>query len=389
MTKRILLALSVTGCAAGAVAALVVACTPDRVRPYNPSVGPAPCDGGGPGNFPSPTCDPSDNSCPATDGVCNIDTQKCGDPNTCLPMADNTGKTTLDMRLRRLFLTAPASLTSAVIQDSVVTKGIDLKAPECGDPSGDGSFNWLVRIDKSAGMVTTGGAPPSSDPFGQGFCFFRKQVGTLDVKPEQAKITFDSTGNTFTSDTIPLLNVPVFVGGDINAIIVLPIRDAVLQSATLSSDGNCIGSFNSKALTSSCVVSDPGSCTKWHTAGAIGGYMTLEDADQVDVSVLSSSLCVVLTKTAKGPDNKCMRDTNGNIAATGDFCSTTKTPGGCADSFWLSAAFAAAAVKINDGSADPNCQAGAVDGGSDSGADAGADGGADAGDAGAADAAGE
>ena len=67
------------------------------------------------------------------------------------------------------------------------------------------------------------------------------------------------------------------------------------------------------------------------------------------------------------------------IIAKGDYCSTSNKPGDCQDSFWLSATFAAAAVKINDGSSEPTCQ-GASDGGTDGGTDSGADSGDAAGD---------
>jgi hypothetical protein len=37
----------------------------------------------------------------------------------------------------------------------------------------------------------------------------------------------------------------------------------------------------------------------------------------------------------------------------GDYCSTTQSPGGCNDSVWLSATFAANAVKIYESNTAP------------------------------------
>ena len=103
--------------------------------------------------------------------------------------------------------------------------------------------------------------------------------------------------------------------------------------------------------------------------------MTLEDADKVPLTVLPETLCVLLSSATGGGKSDaggCARDGQGNIIAKGDFCSTTNQAGGCADSFWLAATFAAAAVTINDGSNDPTCQ-GSGDAGTDSGSDAGSD----------------
>ncbi len=279
----------------GGIAALI-SCINEHARPESdsgPPVGAVECDGGGPGGFPPGTCDPSDNSCPSNGGTCNIDKAKCGDPSTCLPLADNSKKSVYDFRLRRLLITAPQSLVgtavgTGLVQTSVIDKGVDLSAPECGD-NGTGAFNWLLRVDPTAKQITTGGAPPSPDPFTTGYCFYRHQLGNLDIEPAQVGATFDDAG-AFTTDSISLLNVPVFLSPDAGAanpgnVIILPLRNAVLKQAQLSNNDNCIGSFNLPALDpSTCGVADPSSCSKWHTAGSLGGVMTLEDADKVPLA---------------------------------------------------------------------------------------------------------
>ncbi len=334
--------------AAAVSVAIFVACSDKTTTTPTPTPGCSATAGG----FPAPNCDPSDNSCPGSGTACKIgDKATCGDTTTCKPLADNTGKTTVDLRVRRLLVVAPKTLAAPVIQNSVVTKGVDLASPTCGE-KGDGAFNWLIRLDKTASMLTTGGAPPSTDVVNKGFCFYKQMVGGTDIKPEQVKVTL--TGDTFSTDPIPRLNVPIFVGGDVKNVVILPISDAVLKSATITNGGNCIGGFNPKALDDTCGIIDPDTCQPWKTGGSIGGFITLEDADKVDVSVTQSSLCVILTQKPKGPDNKCQR-IGGKIDGEGDYCSTTKSPGGCKDSFWLAATFAASAIKINDGTGDPNC----------------------------------
>ncbi len=323
-----------------------------------------------PGQLPTPNCDNSSNDC--SQPGCPIDTSKCGDPGTCLPLADNGGKSTLDFRIRRLNIAAPPSLALPLIQNAIVTKNIDLKAKQCGE-LGNGAFNWLIRLDKTANTLKTGGAPPVTDFLGQGYCFYNHTTTTgVKVGPADGTVKFD--GDTFSTTTpIKSLPIPIFLAGDVNNVIVLPITDATITSVTISANNNCIGSFQPKALDSDC-VDDPGACSKWQTAGAIGGYITLEEADGVLVQDLSESLCVLLTGTvsSKTADGKCQRDGGGHIVPKGDFCSTTKTAGGCQDSYWLAATFAASAAKINDGSTTVECQAGGgpVDSGADTSADA-------------------
>jgi hypothetical protein len=373
-----------SGALAIGAAAATFACISEHARPETdagPISSTIECDGGGPGNFPPANCDPSDNTCPST-AACTIDPTKCGDPKTCLPLADNTNKTTLDFRMRRLLITAPAPLVGTgvgfgVLQTTVIDKGINLDAPTCGD-IGNGAFSWIMRVDKNANTILTGGAPPTPDPKTTGFCVYNYNIGGIPVAPVSTSITFDDAG-AFSTPAIALLNVPIFLAPDAGAdnpanVVVLPLRHASIQQATISANGNCIGEFNEVALDSTCkTVSDPSSCSKWHTAGSLGGAMTLEDADKVPLTILPETLCVLLTNSKSTTGQGCARDGQGNITAKGDYCSVTNKPGDCADSFWLSATFAAAAVTINDGSGDPTCQATAGDGGTEAGGDAATD----------------
>jgi hypothetical protein len=300
-------------------------------------------------------------------------------------MADNSNESVIDFRIRRLTIFAPAALEQPFIQNGIIDQAVSLDAngkshlnpaethPQCGE-LGDGGFNWLIRVDKNAGTITTGGSPPSSDPFNVGYCFAN---GTT-VAPVVASATI--VNDAFDAAAIARLNMPIFVHGQSSDMVVLPLRQATFRTVRFSADGNCIGSYNVYALDDTCHdVRDD--CEKWYTDGALGAYVTLEDADRVDVQDLSASLCVLLTQS-RGVDpippstiRRCMRDGSGNIAFKGDYCSTSNSAGGCQDSYWLSATFAASAVKIHDGTKDPAAAA-LCNGGS-------------AGDAGASDASGD
>lgn len=325
-----------------------------------------------PGNLPQANCDNSDKKCTATPG-CSIDETKCGSSSTCLPTADNKGKDVLDFRLRRLAIAAPKTLAADFIQNTIVTLNIDLDAKECAE-NGKGLFTWLLRVDRKNNVMKTGGAPPSNDPFGVGFCFANFDLGANHVAPIESKIEF--TGDTFESTELRDVNIPIFLSQDPASAIVLPISDVRISDVTISSDGNCIGSLNKNALDPSC-SDDRSLCSKWNTSGALGGYITLEAAEGVKIRDLGGkSLCSFLFGESA---LSCPRGADGKIAEVGDYCSTTKSAGGCADSSWLAATFAGAAVKV-DGSNTLAACAGTTspDAGVDAGSDAG-DGGSDAG----------
>jgi hypothetical protein len=346
-----------------------------------------------PGTLPAPDCESATTplSCPGVDS-CPIQEPECGSTSTCLPMDDNSTKTVWDFRMRRLTVITPSALEQPFIQDAVVDDGINLGIPACGEP-GTGAFSWLLRIDSVANTFETGGAPPLANPLtdaftsGSGYCWARTSIaqgaGTIDVEPVTGPLTKAADGTYQTTNQIPLINIPIFVHGMASDVVVLPIRQALVTGISVTDNGNCIGSFNYPALDSMC-VDNRSNCSRWHTAGALGGYITLKESDSVNVQDLGKSLCVLLTGgTSLASDGvHCLADASGNIVAKGDFCSTTDSAGGCQDSYWLSATFAASAIKIDDNSTAALCNGGGsmTDGGTDS-ATPPADGGTDAADA--------
>jgi hypothetical protein len=337
--------------------------------------------GTAPGQLPAPDLDLSDHSCTSTPG-CTIDETKCGSTSTCLPMGDNSGKTTLDLRLRRLNIVAPPALATTFVQSTVVTSAIDFNSLECGERGkstimDSALFNWLLRIDKTNNQLITGGAPPPdvapNDAFTRGFCF--AQFTTADgiaVAPITTPIKI--SGDAFeTTDKTIKVNIPIFLTTEVSSAVILPISDIRLANVTVSPDGNCIGTFNKVALDSMC-YDDPSSCYKWNTAGALGGYITIKEADNVFIKDLNESLCAFLTGEKDPATSKCPSP----LPVTGDYCSTSKMAGDCKDSFWLAATFAASAAKIFDGKAAgvEACSGATVttDAGTDSGSkDAGTD----------------
>ena len=360
----------------GAVAAaawVAIACSDDPHRRTSPEEA---LGGGGacaamPGTLPAPNCDISDNKCVDRPG-CMIDEAKCGSKSTCLPIGDNKGKDLENFRIRRLNIATPEALAGPLIQDTVVTLNISLAAKECAE-QGKGLFTWLLQVDRKNNTLTTGGAPPPDDPFGTGFCFARFDLGATKIAPITTKIAFE--GDTFHSLDPQKLGIPIFIDQRIESVIVLPITDVKVEGVTISDDGNCIGHLNTQALDQNCM--DDSLCEKWKTAGSLGGYITLEEADAVKIAVLNNkSLCAFLS----GEIESCSRDASGKITYVGDFCSKDKQPGSCADSVWLAATFAASAAKIFDGTGKvPGCSG--VSTGADAGKEGGTDAGSDAADA--------
>jgi hypothetical protein len=363
-------ALAMGSAAIAALLALAEACSglPHVPRPSAVSEGSCKTE---PGGFPPPSCDDTHETCTAPMPAC--ETAPCGGP--CLAMSDNTGKAA-DLRIRKLLITAPPQLRTNFLQSAIIDQGVNLKNA-CGE-GGDGSFSWLIHFDTAGKVVVTGGAPPTPDPFGVGYCFVKEKIAALDVEPVTVAMTQNADG-TWSSDVIPKLNVPIYVHGSASNVVILPLTNARVQNVSLSPDGNCIGRYNPLGVSvedvgGTCSDQDVSQCQRWHPAGSLGGLITLEEADGVFIQDVDKSLCVLLTTAAATKEGLCPRDpTTGKIAEHGDFCSLTNSPGGCMDSSWLAAAFAASAAKINDGSGDPACNGSGVAPGPDAASDAGTD----------------
>jgi len=320
------------------------------------------------GGFPASTCDPSDESamgCMPYGGLNGCDggySPQCGDLKTCEPFVTNpvpdTDGGVDNFRMRIIALTAPPALANTTIQDVIVTPAVSLPSTPpagaaCGESSGTGLFNWLLSVDKSKGTVTTGGSPPSTDPFNVGFCYINGTAGGQKVSPITLPATF--TGNTFSTAAYHgVLNIPIFLAP--KGVVILPITAPALNDVTMSPSGDCIGAINlgANSAANSCAnlpgqTTGVGSCSLWHTAGSFGGYITLQDADTVLVQTLNETLCVLLAG-AQYSNGASPQHCKPAAFSTGNYCSAPDAGAGHAcsngDSFWLSAQFAASAVAI-------------------------------------------
>jgi hypothetical protein len=358
------------GLLAASVAALLVvtlcvaACTSEETAP--PTQGGASCATGTasqsacsvlPGEYPPPDCDATAKDPGACQGGgCAIDEKKCGAASSCLPLGDNRGRSVLDFRIRRLVFAAPEALAALDFAARVTTPSVDLKSPECGEQGFD-SWPWLLRFDRQRKTLTTGGAPPSSDPFKLGYCFFNSERNGFRIGPAtDLPVRYDEATRVFSSGAASRLLMPVFVQGDLKNMIVLPISDFAVRNVALTVEDNCIGAFNPRALDGTC--KETAACSKWKTAGAMAGHITLEEADKVDIPSLHQSLCALLAKVPPGGGadiTRCPRDGSGKITSLGDYCAASNSACDCRDSFWLAATFAASAVRIHDGSSVPEC----------------------------------
>jgi hypothetical protein len=372
--KKKVWAIAAAGVAVAGGIVTIVACSSSSVPP--PPVSASQCSTS-PGQFPSPSCvpyAPDAQSCVSPTQACN--TAPCTSGSPCLAMADNSGASTANLRIRKLNVTAPPVLASEFIQNLVINDGINLDN-YCGE-DGDGLFSWLMQIDTANKTVTTGGAPPVADPFTTGYCFVNGTVTGLQVGPTMTTYTLNSDGS-LTTAVIPNLLVPIYApgadGGPSNTAIILPLSNVQVKNVTLSESNNCIGNYNPDSVVSdggACKDFDDNTCERWTTAGSLAGFITLKQANTVLVPQEGESLCVLLTNSQSIDPNspmgftKCETDSSGNVMATGDFCSTTMTAGGCADSDWLAATFAASAVKIVAPN-QPACM-GQIQGGDDGGA---------------------
>jgi hypothetical protein len=292
-------------------------------------------------------------ACPTAATKCSLGTvATCGE-TSCLPMTDNAKTAPIyNFRMESLNITSPTVLMNTLVE-SVIAGGVTLNAPSCGygaAVSTTGAFSWLLSVDKKNNTIMTGGGAPVTNPYSTGYCWVKGTFGANDVAPLTVPLTFK--GDAFTTTPFKqTLNIPIFATLTMTSNpIILPIRSAQFSGVGISRDGNCIGDINPEwpgAATSSCAAMLPASCPKWFTNGALAGYITLKDANTVDIMTVGGTLCGVLTQHI---GSSC---TSPSDFTMGDYCSTTQSPGGCNDSFWLSATFAANAVKIYESKTAP------------------------------------
>lgn len=276
---------------------------------------------------------------------------------TCVAIVDNKDQKQFALRMSQILISKPATLGPSKFVGKTVGGGVTWKRPGCylnGDSEG-GTFSWLINFDLDTNTVCTGGAKPPAKAE-DGYTFVNEMLTqggkTFDIKP----IKFSSpnlAGGTFQVTDGQDIIVPIYTAE--GGVILLPLRKARILEGKLSSNNNCVGSFNGKGLDplNNCGPSAPDNQFSFNNAGKLDGYITLEDADDIIVDLANASLCALLTEDGDGakPIEKCKRDQMGLIAYKGDWCDATNSAAtaGCADAVQLAADFAASAVKINGG----------------------------------------
>jgi hypothetical protein len=264
----------------------------------------------------------------------------------CLAQKNNAGATKWQGRLTSIQVVKPSNLTLTVVQRDIINKGVDIL--EC-DPSakGEGTFSWMFEIDSETKMMRTGGGLPISDPKAGG-CFVTMPNQPLPIAPIEVPVTID--GLSFSASGIDV-SVPIFTSPtDTTNPIILPLH-AVTIGGTFSDDShNCIGHFLGDEL----LPEESCAGTAWTSGGQLEGYITIEEADQVYIEELTTTLCVFLAGIGGG-----WKGSAGNCATSdkwlagdrpkGDWCSTTNAAGdaACSDAWHLEAGFAAAGFPVN------------------------------------------
>lgn len=290
--------------------------------------------GSGAGNTTSgPACDPA---CEANQGV----------ESACIAIVDNKEATKFGLRMAQLTLEKPAGLANPLIA-GVIDDGVTMNLEDCF-LTGTGTFSWLLEFDTATGTLKTGGGKPQKDPTA-GYCFVNETLDGTTVAPIEVDAAPDASGK-FSVEVGGNVVVPIFLTDDASTFILLPLRNAKILDATLTADNNCIGNYNGDKLTPEDLC-EPSDVTRFTNGASLDGHVTLEEADAVEISALGGkSLCSYLTgKSDPADPNKCPRDANGVITATGDWCSSTDAAGTaeCSDAYKLGAKFAASAVKVN------------------------------------------
>jgi len=199
---------------------------------------------------------------------------------TCVAIVDNKGLKQFGLRMSQIVISKPKTLGPTNFVGKTVASGVTLKRPDCyltGDTEG-GTFSWLLLFDVDKDAVCTGGAKPPAKPE-DGYAFVNEtlmQAGkSYDIKP----IKFSSpnlAGGTFSVTDGQDIIVPIYTTtGD---PILLPLRKARISSGTLSSNNNCVGSFNGSGLDplNNCGPSPADNQFTFNNAGHIEGYITLD-----------------------------------------------------------------------------------------------------------------
>jgi hypothetical protein len=294
---------------------------------------------------------------PLASGPCtSVNTACHASTSVCQAVADAHAAPSFGLRMAHLTMTAPAALTTGVVQ-SVFSGGVMPRAQECF-LNGSATFNWLLGFDTVAGTLVTGAAKPVTDPT-LGYTFVNGPVVVNGVSFAVAPVTLtapvDATCGVTSSTGDVILPFYNDTAGSLVATL-FPLRGLHFINTQVTPDHNCIGAYDTAGLQASNSCQPDATHPGFIDGGRFEAYIVLETADTVLVSPLQETLCALLTNNAAmyGATNgsgllTCKRDGSNAIVFQGDWCSTTNAPATatCADAMRFAGSFAASGVAID------------------------------------------
>ncbi|HEY2775080.1 MAG TPA: hypothetical protein VGK20_13625 [Candidatus Binatia bacterium] len=263
----------------------------------------------------------------------------------CPTQNDNSVLSTFGLRVSHLALTLPTVLATGPVGNTI-SNGVTPDQPTC-NLNGSATFNWLMQVDTSGGNLTVGGAKPVLDPT-MGYSFVNETVQSHSVAPVTGTLGL-GMNQTFSSQ-VGSVTIPVYLDAMGAGVLLLPMR-GLQVTGQISPDQDCIGGYDVSSLDPAAGCQPDPMHPGWIDGGTVLAAINLEDADAIVVAPLSESLCVLLSGDAAtygdGASPTHCKRSGGSIVFTGDYCSTTMMPGGCADSMEFYGSYASAGVKIN------------------------------------------
>lgn len=253
-----------------------------------------------------------------------------------------------------LRFTKPDAFTTGIVS-GIFAGAVEPSDPKC-NLNGSATFSWLLRFDLGAGTIKTGASKPSLNPAGP-YAFIDQTItlgGTpFHIQPVTVAAPL-AGGCSFGSDKADVF-LPIYLDAAGTSMVLLPMRALRFLDGELSPDHGCIGRYNAAGLDPTNVCLPDIKNPAFIPGGKVEAFIGLEDADEVVISSLNQTLCVLLSQDATTYGTKsstgvtvCKRDAAGQILFEGDWCAASNqaASAGCADAMRVQASFAAQGVVI-------------------------------------------
>jgi len=231
---------------------------------------------------------------PAGDGGNCYRQNRCDMQPFCPAQVMNS-QTAPNFVITEIDLTTPASLSAMSPVGRLLNTGIV-----------GGTAFWGISLNISSatgGTIRTGPLQPGPTPaLGVGFLtstfhYFSGGAPTPGDANRWDPVmgNFTLMGETFSTDTIALMTIPLYNDADHTVLAELPLRNAHMRNVSMTAMRNCIGlakpAFNSCLSNMRWNTTDPTTMTP---AGILEGDMTVMDAMSVVIPSLSTNLCSVI-----------------------------------------------------------------------------------------------